>query len=52
MDGASMFVNITVHMTPMVRQENMMAETSLHFMERTERVASAPRNETASQMRP
>jgi len=49
MDGDSRFVNISVHMTPMVRQENMMAETSLQFVERTGRVASAPRNATASQ---
>lgn len=44
-----MFVNISVHMTPTVRQENMIAETSLQFVERTGRVASAPRNATASQ---
>jgi hypothetical protein len=44
-----MFVNISVHMTPMVRQENIMAETSLQFVERTGRVASAPKNATASQ---
>jgi hypothetical protein len=49
MDGDSMFVNISVHMTPTVRQENMIAETSLQFVERTGRVASAPRNATASQ---
>src|SRR5215475_9587990 len=49
MDGDSRFVNISVHMTPMVKQQNMMAETSLHFVERTGRVVSAQRNATASQ---
>jgi hypothetical protein len=49
MDGDSRFVNISVHMTPIVKQQNMMAETSLQFVERTERVASAPRSATASQ---
>lgn len=47
--GQSRLVNITVHMTPMVRQQNVIVEASLQIVERTRRVASAPKNATASQ---
>jgi hypothetical protein len=47
--GQSKLVNITVHMTPMARHPNTMLETSLQFVERTGRVAHAPRNATVSQ---